>query len=134
MFEKLQISLIFPKKDMWMEKNKELGTPLSQWYSRYKTMREREILMEISNKDLVSFWHKLQNKKHVNGVVNLVKRFKISQNRVPVVEKPSQEQKDEEKREFNELFVNASEDESDSELFDFMPKKKVSIFSTFWNY
>jgi hypothetical protein len=40
---------------MWIEKNKEKGTPLSQWYSRYKTMREREIMMEISNKDNVIF-------------------------------------------------------------------------------
>ncbi len=39
--------------DLWSEKNKELGTPLSQWYSRYKTMREREIMMEVSNKDQV---------------------------------------------------------------------------------
>ena len=40
--------------DLWIEKNKELGTPLSQWYSRYKTMREREIMMELSNKDHVN--------------------------------------------------------------------------------
>ena len=26
---------------------------MSQWYSRYKTLREREIMMEISNKEIV---------------------------------------------------------------------------------
>lgn len=41
--------------DLWVEKNKELGTPLSQWYSRYKTLRERELMMEASNKEKVSF-------------------------------------------------------------------------------
>ena len=60
--------------------------------------------MEISNKDI------------------------ISQNRVPLPERPSQEQKDEEKKEFNDLFVNISDEESDTELFDFMPKKKVIIY------
>ena len=41
------------KQDLWIEKNKDQGTPLLQWYARYKTMREREIMMEISNKDNV---------------------------------------------------------------------------------
>ena len=36
-----------------MKKSKEQGTPLSQWYKRYKVMREREIMMEISNKEHV---------------------------------------------------------------------------------
>ena len=49
----LLIMAILFIKERWVEKNKEVGTPLSQWYSRYKTMREREILMEISNKDIV---------------------------------------------------------------------------------
>jgi nucleolar complex protein 2 len=41
--------------DLWIEKNKETGTPLSQWYSRYKIARERELLLEASNKDHVCF-------------------------------------------------------------------------------
>ncbi len=36
-----------------MEQTKEAGTPLSQWYSRYKTLRERELLMEAANKEQV---------------------------------------------------------------------------------
>ena len=40
-------------KDLWVEKNKEMGTPLSIWYARYKVAREREILMEVSNKEMV---------------------------------------------------------------------------------
>ncbi len=42
--------------DLWTEKNKEKGTPLVTWYARYKTLREREIMMEISNKDNVKCW------------------------------------------------------------------------------
>lgn len=37
-----------------MNKSKEAGTPLSQWYTRYKTLRERELLMEASEKEKVS--------------------------------------------------------------------------------
>ncbi|RNA10362.1 nucleolar complex 2 -like protein [Brachionus plicatilis] len=85
--------------DLWTEKTKEAGTPLTNWYSRYKTLREREILMEISNKDY------------------------ISQNKVPVVERPSNEQKEEERKEFGELFVNL-DDDSDTDSLDFVPKKK----------
>jgi nucleolar complex protein 2 len=40
--------------DFWIETNKTEGTPLSKWYSRYKVMRERELLMEISDKDAVT--------------------------------------------------------------------------------
>lgn len=89
--------------DLWTEKNKEQGTPLSLWYTRYKTMREREIMMEISNKDNIS--------------KNQIKVDK------PEVERPTSQQKIEERKEFGELFVNL-DDESDTELIDFMPKKK----------
>jgi nucleolar complex protein 2 len=41
--------------DAWVENNRTLGTPLSQWYTRYKTLRERELLMSISDKDKVSY-------------------------------------------------------------------------------
>ena len=41
---------------MWIEKNKEQGTPLRTWYTRYKVMREREIMMEASNKDTVIYF------------------------------------------------------------------------------
>ena len=44
---------------MWIEKNKDQGTPLRTWYARYKVMREREIMMEASNKDNVSYFTKL---------------------------------------------------------------------------
>ena len=40
--------------DAWIENNRTLGTPLSQWYLRYKTMRERELLMAASDKEKVS--------------------------------------------------------------------------------
>lgn len=91
--------------DLWSEKNKELGTPLSQWYSRYKTMREREIMMEVSNKDQISGQKPVKEK--------------------PLIERPTSEQKEQEKREFGELFVNLDDDdESDSELIDFVPKQK----------
>jgi hypothetical protein len=39
-----------------------------------------------------------------------------------LVERPNKEQKDEERREFGELFVNLSDDDTDSEL-NFVPKK-----------
>ena len=38
----------------WIENNRKLGTPLSQWYTRYKTLREREIMMAVSNKENVN--------------------------------------------------------------------------------
>jgi hypothetical protein len=40
----------------------------------------------------------------------------------------STEDKEEERKEFDGLFVNLSEDDSDTELLDFVPKKKVCIF------
>lgn len=44
----------------------------------------------------------------------------------PLIERPTSEQKEQEKREFGELFVNLDDDdESDSELIDFVPKQKV---------
>ena len=43
---------------------------------------------------------------------------------MPLIERPTSEQKMSEKRELSELFVNLS-DESDTELLDFIPKKKV---------
>lgn len=91
--------------DMWIEKNKEQGTPLLTWYARYSTMREREIMMEISNKDNIS--------------KNQIKVEK------PQIERPTSQQKIEERKEFGELFVNLEDDDdSDTELIDFMPKKK----------
>ena len=95
---------------MWIEKNKEIGTPLSQWYTRYKTLREREILMEISNKEEIS-----------RNTVPLIKVEQQQQRR------PTSEQKELEKKEFNDLFVNfdSDADESETDMFDFMPKKKV---------
>lgn len=95
--------------DLWIEKNKEIGTPLSQWYTRYKTLREREILMEISNKEEIS-----------RNTVPLIKVEQQQQRR------PTSEQKELEKKEFNDLFVNfdSDADESETDMFDFMPKKK----------
>lgn len=91
--------------EIWIEKNKEQGTPLITWYSRYKTLREREIMMEISNKDNIS-----KNNIQVEK---------------PQVERPTSQQKLEERKEFGELFVNLEDDdESDTELIDFMPKMK----------
>ena len=112
---------------MWIEKNKELGTPLSQWYSRYKTMRERELMMEASNKDQVSsclfFFHLIKI------VLNNIYCLKISNQKIlkekPLVERPTSAQKEEERKEFGELFVNLSDDDSDTELLDFVPKQKV---------
>lgn len=52
--------------------------------------------------------------------------FKISKNKVPLIERPTIQQKEEEKKELTDLFVNLS-DESDTEL-DFVPKKKVISF------
>lgn len=43
-------------KDFWILKTKEAGTPLTNWYSRFKTLRERELMMEMSNKDYVSLF------------------------------------------------------------------------------
>lgn len=41
------------------------------------------------------------------------------------MERPTSQQKIEERKEFGELFVNLEDDdESDTELIDFMPKKK----------
>lgn len=45
--------------DAWIENNRTSGTPLSQWYTRYKTLRERELLMSISEKDHVRITHLL---------------------------------------------------------------------------
>ena len=39
--------------DAWIENNRTSGTPMSQWYIRYKTLRERELLMAMSDKDKV---------------------------------------------------------------------------------
>ena len=46
------------------------------------------------------------------------------------MEKPvrTNEDKEEERREFGELFVNLSDDDSDTELLDFVPKKNVDHF------
>ncbi len=117
--------LSFFVKDEWTEKNKELGTPLSQWYARYKVMREREILMEISNKDEVRRMRRENITIIVMCAFNRHSYDKISRNKQPLIERPTQEQKDEEKQELTDLFVNLSDDdESDTEMFDFMPKKK----------
>ena len=54
--------------------------------------------------------------------------FKISKNNVPLKEKPERptsEQKEAEKMEFGGLFVNLEDDDTDTELLDFVPKKKV---------
>lgn len=44
-----------------------------------------------------------------------------------MIERPSREQHDEEKKEFAGLFVSDDEDDSDGELLDFVPKKKVRL-------
>jgi hypothetical protein len=41
----------------------------------------------------------------------------------PEVERPTSKQKEEERKEFGELFVNLDDDDSDTELIDFVPKK-----------
>jgi hypothetical protein len=41
-------------KDLWADRNKETGTPLSLWFARYKVARDRELLMDASNKDVVN--------------------------------------------------------------------------------
>lgn len=43
---------------------------------------------------------------------------------MPLIERPSNEQRDEERKEFGELFVNL-DDDSDTESLDFVPKKKT---------
>ena len=61
--------------------------------------------------------------------------FKISKNRVPVMERPSREAMEQEKKEFEGLFVNVSDEESDTEMFDFNPTPKVDfkfLVSPFW--
>lgn len=56
--------------------------------------------------------------------------IKISKNKVPLIERPTSEQKAAEKRELSELFVDLS-DESETELLDFVPKKKVRVLVLF---
>ncbi len=56
-------------KDLWADRNKETGTPLSLWFARYKVARDRELLMDASNKDVVNkslfyqLWALCKNKK-----------------------------------------------------------------------
>jgi len=92
--------------DLWIEENKIKGTPLSTWYSRYKTMRERELLMESTQSSKVT-----------------------TKEKAPTIERPSREQdelsKVEDRKEFADLFADLSENDSDSGL-DFIPKKKKS--------
>lgn len=45
-------------------------------------------------------------------------------NAKPLIERPTSQQKEEERKEFGELFVNLSDDDSDTELLDFIPKQK----------
>jgi hypothetical protein len=47
--------------DNLSENIKENGTPLVQWFKRYKTARERELMLAISNKDTVSNFQFSQN-------------------------------------------------------------------------
>ena len=43
----------------------------------------------------------------------------------PLIDRPTSQQKEEERKEFDGLFVNLSDDDSDTELLDFVPKQKV---------
>ena len=97
-------------------------------------MREREIMMEISNKEHV-IKDKISTWEYNVGLFILFFHLgqQISKNQVmtPNAETevaPRREDKEAERREFGELFVNLSDDESDTELLDFTPKK-VNITS-----
>lgn len=46
----------------------------------------------------------------------------------PLIDRPTSQQKEEERKEFDGLFVNLLDDDSDTELLDFVPKKKVLIY------
>ena len=49
----------------------------------------------------------------------------MSEKKPPLIDRPTSQQKEEERKEFDGLFVNLSDDDSDTELLDFVPKQKV---------
>ena len=48
--------------------------------------------------------------------------------KAPLIDRPTSQQKEEERKEFDGLFVNLLDDDSDTELLDFVPKQKVLIY------